>query len=281
MKQDIGGVVVAIGFDASSRHITVDGKPYGDPILTFGRVEAEGFDYQAEADKTNSPVWSPENVNLDDLRRNLQSFVDLAGILNLYKKLLFRGKNPEDLGMRTPEYGESVAGHGCAVPANEIDLVHGIIGNATEAGELCEILIDLLDGKAPDRVNAVEEVGDCRWYLNRVLRWADCTDLQCERINVDKLHGRHGTAFDIFRDANRDLGGERARLEQGVEPGPLVDMSKARMRCTGRCNHAPGTCTADPAYQAAMKAQAPTLPCGPHGDEPKPPKRRFMQQSDE
>lgn len=224
-------VELQIGFDATSRRVTVDGQPYGEPIRIMGRVEAEGFDYQAEADKTNSPVWNPQNVIFQNFRNNVDTFVQLAGVLNIYKKLLFRGKTPAELDMPQPEENESLAAYGGAIPANEIDLVHGILGAMTEVGELAEVLLDMLDGKAPDRVNVVEEVGDQRWYLNRCLRWAGVTDEQCERINVDKLHGRHGSAFDIFRDANRDLDAERVGLERAVvEPGPLVEAAEQPQR---------------------------------------------------
>jgi hypothetical protein len=223
-----GPITVAIGFDAASRRITVDGEPQGEPIVVLPRALGEGFDYQAEADRTNTIHWNPHHVHFDDFRRNVQAFVELAGVLNLYKKLLFRGRTPEELMMRRPEEGDSLAGYGGVIPSNEIDLVHGILGTMTETGEYAEILLDLLNGKQPDRINAIEETGDLRWYQNRVLRWADCDDLTCERMNVDKLHGRHGATFNTERDANRDLGAERSRLERGVEPGPLVDAAEGK-----------------------------------------------------
>lgn len=218
MNDQFRAINLIIGFDAQSRRITIDGKAVGDPI--FGRAVVEQFDYQAEADKTCSIHFNPQNVNLEDFRRVLKQFVGLANILNLYKKLLFRGVEPSAINMPEVEYGDSLAGDGGHIAFDLIDLVHGIIGDATESGETVEILLDILDGKLPDRVNVVEEAGDKRWYINRMLRWADVTDLECERINIDKLHGRHGSAFDIFKDANRDLQAERAKLEEAVEVKP-------------------------------------------------------------
>lgn len=204
-------------------------------IGALTRVEAEGFDYQAEADKTCSPHWNPQNVEFYAFRRTLVQFIDLCGVLNVYYKIMLRGKTPEDFNMKPPAESLSLAGYGGTIPANEIDLVHGILGSATEVGELAEILLDLVDGKPADRVNAIEEVGDMRWFLNRVLRWAGSTDLQCEMGNIDKLHGRHGSSFNVFRDANRDLERERERLEIAVDRN-IAD-------------------------------EAPTLPLGPEGDE--------------
>lgn len=172
---------------------------------------ADGFDYQAEADKTCSIAWGEDKVIREDFLKNLRTFAETAAILNIYKKLLFRGKTPEELRMPTPDDDNALTG---VIPPEAIDLVHGIVGIATESGEAAEILIAMIEGNAPDRVNAVEEMGDLRWYINRVLRWADVTDEECERANIAKLHGR-GFAFGFNQDAdsNRDLANERAILE--------------------------------------------------------------------
>jgi hypothetical protein len=187
------------------------------------RIVAEGFDYQAEAYKTCSPHWNPHNVEFDGLLRTLSQFVDLCGVLNVYYKLLLRGKTPDQVGMIAPAYDASLAAHGGTFPASEIDLVHAILGGASEIGELVEVALDMLEGKPADRVNVIEEVGDMRWFLNLALRWADCSDLQCEMTNIDKLHGRHGSAFDIFRDANRDLERERASLKRAPTNAEMFD----------------------------------------------------------
>lgn len=204
-------------------------------ISFVSRVEAEGFDYQGEADKTCSPHWNPQYVNQDAFVKTLRQFIDLCGVLNVYYKLLLRGKTPDQFNLTIPPEHMSLAAHGGAIPTNEIDLVHGILGSSTEVGELAEILLDLIEGKPADRVNAIEETGDMRWFLNRVLRWADCTDFQCEQTNIDKLHGRHGTAFDIFKDANRDLERERARLESSADrdDGPKLPLEAPPRRYFG------------------------------------------------
>ncbi len=169
------------------------------------------FDYQAEADKTCSIEWGPHNVNLGNFLKTLAAFAETASTLNLYKKLLFRGKTPEQLGMSQPTPKNSLEGF---IDAEDIDLVHGLLGIATEAGECVEILRDtVLKVRKPDKLNAVEECGDLRWYINRVLRWADVTDEDCERANIAKLHGR-GFQFGFNKDAdsNRDLDNERSIL---------------------------------------------------------------------
>ena len=47
----------------------------------------------------------------------------------------------------------------------------------------------------------------------RTLRGIGVTLEQSNRANIDKLRGRHGEAFDVFKDANRDLNAEQSKLE--------------------------------------------------------------------
>ena len=51
-------------------------------------------------------------------------------------------------------------------------LLHGCIGLAGEAGELAEALSKWLDdGQALDRINLIEELGDCGWYWPSRRSW--------------------------------------------------------------------------------------------------------------
>ena len=106
---------------------------------------------------------------------------------------------------------------------HEVNVLHGLVGVITEAGEMAEALMRWLDTGKIDAVNVNEESGDVLWYIVRGLRGIDRSLEHCMKTNVDKLHGRHGEAFDPFRDANRDLEAERARLEQAEAPeAPLL-----------------------------------------------------------
>ncbi len=217
------------------------------------RAIGERFDYQAEADKTCSIEWGAYKVDRNELVSLLQSMVETSQSLNLMKKLLFRGKTREELGFLPVAENCSING---LVRHEDIDLVHGVIGVLTEAGEAAEILLDLICARRADRVNAVEECGDLRWYINRILRWANVTDEECERANIAKLHGRgFQFGFNKQADSNRDLQNERGILERGVcdtaEPrtSDMADLCEAERLGTFR----------DPSLR---------LPLGPHGDEP-------------
>lgn len=197
-----------------------------------GKGVAHSFDYMAECDKTCSTVFKPEQVEMTDMRYVLQGVVGFANDLNLIKKLLFRGKTREELNF-PPSVKPTVADLIQTLseknewsPA-DIDTLHGAVGVITEAGEVAEYLLKFLSGQPFDKVNVMEEAGDLLWYVARSFRGIGVSMEQGQRSNIDKLHGRHGEAFDVFRDANRDLEAERGKLEddflKAAPETPLFD----------------------------------------------------------
>lgn len=200
---------------------TADGRSVGQP-----------FDYMAECDKTCSTVFKPEQVEVEDMKHVLTAVAGFAEDMNLIKKLLFRGKTREELNFTPavkPTVGdliEQLMKDGKWSPA-DIDVLHGAVGIITEAGEIAEYLLAFLAGQPFDKVNVMEETGDISWYAVRSLRGIGLTLEQSNRANIDKLHGRHGEAFDVFRDANRNLDREHAKLEdafkEAAPDAPLFD----------------------------------------------------------
>lgn len=190
------------------------------------------FDYMSECDKTCSVVFRPEQVEVTDMRHVLMGVVGFAEDLNLIKKLLFRGKTREDLNFPVAEKPtvadliEGLTAINAWSPA-DIDVLHGAVGVITEAGEVAEYLLKFLEGNPFDKVNVMEEAGDVSWYVVRSLRGIGLSLDQSNRANIDKLRGRHGEAFDVFRDANRDLQAEHSKLEDAFKSAtpeaPLFD----------------------------------------------------------
>lgn len=187
-----------------------------------GKGVEHHFDYMAECDKTCSTVFRPEQVEVMDLRHVLMGVKGFAEDLNLIKKLLFRGKTREELNFN-PAEKPTVADLITALDAingwspADIDVLHGAIGVITEAGEVAEYLLRWAEGNPFDRVNVLEESGDLSWYIVRSLRGIGVTREQSDRANIDKLRGRHGEAFDVFRDANRNLTAEHSKLEDAFK----------------------------------------------------------------
>lgn len=182
-------------------------------------AEAEAsFDYVAEAEKTCSNTTHGFNqASAEVLLTDLRAFVAAAERLDLHKKVLFRSRSNADVGLPDfrPGSGASVAFY--FIP-DEIDLLHGIIGVATEAGELAEVAVKKLEypGRA-DVTNVREEIGDVLWYLARLVKWSGTTFFAEMMRNIAKLRKRHGASFNAERDANRDLAAERVLLE-GEKP---------------------------------------------------------------
>lgn len=183
------------------------------------------FPYLREADKTCSVLFNPQNVDLHNFRSALTNVAGFADEMNMMKKLFFRGKAPVDLQMPQPKRHESVA---TVVPElaslETINVLHGLIGVITEAGEMAEVILNMLDKGEFDLVNVFEEAGDVHWYQARIMRGLHTDFEQLGRGNIDKLHGRHGSAFNVERDWNRNLNAERERLEASA---PLFDTPPA------------------------------------------------------
>lgn len=179
----------------------------------------EGLDYVAECDKTASNVFTPENVGVYELQVALHEFILAAQVLNRYKKALFRKQSRIEAGLSPSVHGPDlttfrIAGHD--------DLFHGVIGVATEAGELAEALHKLLSGQGVSQDNIREEIGDNLWYITRLIKWAETTFLAEMKRNIAKLRERHGKAgFNKERDMNRDLGREADVLAEGNWQKPV------------------------------------------------------------
>lgn len=100
------------------------------------------------------------------------------------------------------------------VDNNNIQLLHGLIGVVTEAGELFDAFKKhVFYGKPLDIVNVKEEIGDLMWYLAIIL---DYLGISLEEIMVQnnaKLRARYPEKFTEDKALNRDLDAERLVLE--------------------------------------------------------------------
>lgn len=166
--------------------------------------------YMDAADKINSGLYFGDRVGVEELKRALDDFIIAAQALDKYKKVLFRGRTREVVGLDRLLRERLVRDY---IKPQDADMLHGAIGIFTEAGEIAEALYKEFEGEPADKVNFLEEVGDLLWYINRILRWAGSNFLREMRRNISKLTGRHGETFNAERDVNRDLSNEREILE--------------------------------------------------------------------
>lgn len=175
-------------------------------------------DYVRAAKTTESDKFYAEGVALPYFKETLINAIDALEELDKIKKALFYGKNLPLLGSHQP--GEVV--RNCYVMDETIGegdakrgrrLIHGIVGKATESGELLQALLDMIEGAPLDMVNLVEEIGDGFWYDAILLDEMKLGFEEVMHINIEKLKSRFPEKFSEQAAKVRDLKNERKVLE--------------------------------------------------------------------
>ncbi len=184
------------------------------------------FDYIAEAHLTASPNFHGQTVPLAHLAAVLKEAIQALNKLDKIKKALFYGRELGEVaeGVELGEVWQNCNGLPQWIadnPEHDEDarnVIHGIIGKATEAGELLELLYaTAIEGKAFDVANAGEEIGDGFWYDALLAKACGLTFDGIQRTNIAKLRARFPNRFTEYDANNRDLFSERRILEEGSE----------------------------------------------------------------
>lgn len=162
--------------------------------------------YIEDAHRTLSPQYFPEHVDDAVFGDAIYSIIQSAEKLDKFKKSMFYGKANTD---HTPLF--AVYDSSNSVPVN---VIHGIVGIVTEAGELAEALANsMAGGYTIDLVNVAEELGDIFWYAALIAKSAGLTFEEIQAKNIAKLKARYPEKFDDVLAENRDLEKERKILE--------------------------------------------------------------------
>lgn len=170
--------------------------------------------YIDDAHRTLSPQYFPQHVDDAKFFELLNNIVVRAGALDKMKKSMFYGKANAD---HQPMY--PVTDGSGTVPVN---VIHGIVGIITEAGELAVALTNSMDAGHPvDFVNLAEELGDIFWYAALIAKEAGFTFEEIQDKNIAKLKARYPEKFDSDLAENRDLEKERKILES-KNPAVLI-----------------------------------------------------------
>jgi NTP pyrophosphatase (non-canonical NTP hydrolase) len=97
-----------------------------------------------------------------------------------------------------------------------IDVLHAMIGIATESGEfLNPAKKAMFYGSPIDFVNLDEEIGDLMWYIAIYCNYRNVDIEKICKTNNEKLKARFPNKFTEFHANNRDLNKERGILESG------------------------------------------------------------------
>lgn len=171
------------------------------------------MDYINEAIQTKSDQFHGELVSSSHVQAVVVGCIAYLQELDKIKKALFYGKefyHPTD--GYTVESTQLFAALG-GTREQDIDVLHAIIGKATEAGELLEALKLGMDGQALDRTNLMEELSDGQWYDAILANALGFTFEEVQQININKLRARFPDKFTEYDAQNRNLGAERKVLE--------------------------------------------------------------------
>lgn len=171
------------------------------------------MNYIAEAIQTKSDQFHGTLVSQPYLAALLGGISSRIDELDKVKKALFYGKgfHAFEAGQTCENLPDLIGADGC----KSVDIIHGIIGKITEAGELAEALLKCFDGQKLDIANLLEEVGDGQWYDAIICQAIGTTFDQVQRTNIDKLRARFPNKFTEYDANNRNLGIERQILEIG------------------------------------------------------------------
>lgn len=176
-------------------------------------------DYIGQALVTCSPSFYSEKVGSDLVMDLLEEISNAALDLDKIKKALFYGKDDGGF-LANLSRGNCDPILSCFKSAGltreqGIQLLHGVIGIVTEAGELCEALATAHDETNPvDLVNIKEELGDIMWYMAIMMQVLQTTFTEVQTRNIEKLRARYGEKFSEYDANNRDLTTERQVLEK-------------------------------------------------------------------
>lgn len=162
---------------------------------------------------TCSPLFHGDMVSVPQFKGRLNGAIDALNKLDQVKKSLFYGRDNNlisDGQADVSHYPNTFAGTPSPVA---IDIIHAILGMATEAGELLEALRDIINGHPVDWVNIKEELGDSFWYVALLANQGDFTFEEVQELIISKLAARFPDKFAAFNANNRNLTVERAILE--------------------------------------------------------------------
>jgi NTP pyrophosphatase (non-canonical NTP hydrolase) len=197
-------------------------------------MQNAAFDYIAEANLTASNSFHGDKVSESQFYQVLTECIDGLRKLDAIKKALFYGRSVSaskllaepvtdrhtcktlPVGFLSHDYDPTETPY--AIQQGEL-IFHGIVGVATEAGEMLEIVRDVIfSGKTFDAVNLSEECGDVFWYVAILAKQLGVSFDTIQRTNIAKLRARFPNKFSEYDANTRDLAKERNILE-GKDPG--------------------------------------------------------------
>ena len=178
--------------------------------------------YPQQASRTLSKEWFGKNLHSSYVLLTLAQAIAALQNLDKVKKQLYYGRDVGDVDFSETAlarmHGDQSADMFAKSPEAR-DLLHAVIGKATEAGELLENVFELIkehktiDVSKVDAANILEEVGDGFWYDAILCNLFDFSFEVAQDVNIEKLKKRFPSKFSCEKANKRNLKEERKLLE--------------------------------------------------------------------
>jgi NTP pyrophosphatase (non-canonical NTP hydrolase) len=181
-----------------------------DEIISKCQEEQElkWGEYVVAARRTASGNFYGNRYRKETAIRVLKNLVKAGNEVDKLKKALFYGKDIESTfeSHYLIEDGYPIFPEGYNWETTvSTDIIHAVLGIATEAVELIEALITSLEKDLPlDEVNTLEELGDVFWYVALF----NLDNKEFNRVltkNILKLHVRYPEKFTEDKAVSRNL----------------------------------------------------------------------------
>lgn len=189
----------------------------------------EHKEFIQNAIKTESVV-DELNIDRQFLIQSLELFIETTEVLDAIKKQAFYN-NPKKLNSLSEGLNKiSILTNKLAFTLHHIQngdfspetvsdvntrIAHGVIGIATESGELVECFYNaLINNDDIDTVNLIEELFDGDWYKAVISDELDIDWNKGWETIIEKLKARFGDKFSEEKANNRDVELERKILEK-------------------------------------------------------------------
>lgn len=160
----------------------------------------------------------PDGLTLNEtvitfLSQAAASAVGSGNALDALKKHLVYGK---DIGLVI----DGQLANEVKLTSEQAEVLHAALGKVTESVEFFDAVIKWVGGGEPDRINLAEEIGDGWWYDMILCRLWNIPPALIMAANIAKLSARYPDKFNKSDALSRDLGNERAVLQEHL--GELI-----------------------------------------------------------
>lgn len=160
--------------------------------------------YLKESARTVADQVFFENDGSHTVDYRLTGFIDYGKSLDVVKKSIFYGKNPDIFG---PYSGDDIS---YSLRAHR-DVIHGILGIASESAEIAELFL----ADKVDTAKLLDECGDVLWYLALIFRTLGVTFEQVGDLNLAKLKARFPDKFEAKKAIQRTTDKEEQAVFEG------------------------------------------------------------------